>query len=216
VSVPFGRAFPLARVRVPYVHACARTCVRAPDTEVEVCGHNRRRVISDPSVNTRLAPAGSDLHHPPLALPSLFSLSRTTVHMHVRRCRCMRSDSRAQERELLRYAYRSNSSVCALHSRRLRPRNQILLPSSSTFSLPSGWPRGALISVTFCMREMCDVSRSFEISRPAPNNSSQKNLIKYEIEVRLISEIIFYLRSFVMKLFFFNFILIISDATLCV
>jgi len=71
MSVPRGRTFPLARA----LGMCVRERVRGAEGHgVEMCGHNRRRVISDPSVNTRLVPQGQP--HPPS------SPSQTALRMH--------------------------------------------------------------------------------------------------------------------------------------
>jgi len=123
VSVPRGRAFPLARVRVPYVHTCVCMCVpsyRAPDTEVEVCGHNRRRVISDPSVNTRLAPRGrthttlSSLSHISLPPPPLSSLSckRWCTCMYVVADAC--ASARERESESCYDMHTDQIALCVL------------------------------------------------------------------------------------------------------
>lgn len=130
-----------------------------PDAEVETCGHNRRRVIGDPSVNTRLAPRGSDPHRHPPFVPSL------AMHMHAaslesESCYDMHIDQIAPC--VLCIPYDCTAEIRFFCFRR---------PRSPFFR---GDPARSLISATLCIREMRDASRSFEMSVPSPRGVCRK------------------------------------------
>lgn len=106
----FAVSVPRARARVSARASLTSALTGHPDTAgVGGVWTQSSACYQRPFCKYALGPAGSDPHQFPL--PST-SLSTSQAAMHVRRSCCM--CSLARERELLRYAYRSNSSVYVL------------------------------------------------------------------------------------------------------